>query len=374
MTWSPQQDGALKAVARWLENSEGQQVFRLFGYAGTGKTTLAKHLAADVFGDVVFGAFTGKAALVLRNKGCFGATTIHSMIYKVRENSRGIPTFHLDNESVVRDCELVIIDECSMVGEELARDLLSFNKPVLVLGDPAQLPPVKDAGFFTNCEPDFMLTEVHRQARDNPIIHMAMTVREGATLVPGCYGESRVIRKRDNADSLQRDVLDGQVLVGRNVTRRLYNRRIRQLLGREGAPQVGDRLVCLRNNHEKGLLNGGLWTAAAVKTRKKKSARNLFTKPIFDMEIDPEDAGMINAVKVSVPENFFDGTEHDLPWKERRNFDEFDFGYALTTHKAQGSQWPNVVVFDESHCFQNDAQRWLYTALTRAAEKVTVVQ
>lgn len=375
MTWRPQQDSALTAVSRWLKSSGGQQVFRLFGFAGTGKTTLAKEIATGADGEVLFGAFTGKAALVLRNKGCHGASTIHSLIYKVEEGQRGIPTFRLNRSSDVKDAELVIIDECSMVDAELGRDLLSFGTKVLVLGDPAQLPPVKDAGFFTNAEPDVMLTEVHRQARDNPIIHMAMQVREGATLVPGMYGESRVIRKGDDPEALQRDVLDGQVLVGKNVTRRAYNKRIRALLGREGNPQVGDRLVCLRNNREKGLLNGGLWTAAEVKARKKRSHRNLFSKPIFEMEIEPEDAGgSVNAVKVAVPENFFDGSENEIPWKERKNFDELDFGYALTAHKAQGSQWRNVVVFDESYCFRDDARRWIYTALTRAAEKVTVVQ
>ena len=374
MTWSPQQDEALKAVSRWVSDPRHQQVFRLFGYAGTGKTTLAKHIAADVDGDVMFGAFTGKAALVLRNKGCFGASTIHSMIYKMRLGKRGVPAFHLDRESGVKDAALVIIDECSMVGEDLARDLLSFGTPVLVLGDPAQLPPVKDAGYFTNAKPDVMLTEVHRQARENPIISMAMKIREGGQLSTGAYGESRVVRRRDDAEALQRDVLAGQVLVGRNATRRTYNKRIRELLGREGDPQRDDRLVCLRNNQEKGLLNGGLWTACAVKSRKKRSHRNLLSKPIFEMDVSPDDDVGGGLVKVSVPANFFDGSENEIPWKERRNFDEFDFGYALTTHKAQGSQWPNVVVFDESFCFGDDARRWLYTAVTRAAEKVTVVQ
>lgn len=372
--WSPQQDAALKAVGEWLRDPGRKQIFRLFGYAGTGKTTLARHLAEGVDGDVMFGAFTGKAALVLRNKGCVGASTIHSMIYEVRDGARGIVRFRLNHESPVKDADLVIIDECSMVDEELARDLMWFETPILVLGDPAQLPPVKGAGFFTNADPDVMLTEVHRQARDNPIIHMAMTVREGGRLEIGSYGESRVVRKGSDPDGLQRDVLAGQVLVGTNKTRRAYNARIRKLLGRSGPPQPGDRLVCLRNNREKGLLNGGIWTASKVKARKKHSHTNLFTRPIFEMEVEPEDAGgSVNAAKVSVPEHFFDGTENELPWKERRNFDEFDFGYALTTHKAQGSQWPNVVLFDEAYCFGEDARRWTYTGLTRAAERITVV-
>src|SRR5687768_12152091 len=182
-TFTPHQDSALKAVADWLKAKPGRggtpPVFRLFGYAGTGKTTLARHIAEGVDGTVVFAAFTGKAALVLRNKGCEGAQTIHSLIYRSRGVDEESPTFVLNRESTAAKAKLIIIDECSMVDEELGRDLLSFGTPVLVLGDPAQLPPVKGGGFFTEAEPDVMLTEVHRQAADNPIVRMSMIVREG---------------------------------------------------------------------------------------------------------------------------------------------------------------------------------------------------
>src|ERR687894_2958789 len=181
MTWSPQQDSALKAVAEWLRRGE-PQVFRLFGYAGTGKTTLARHIAEGVEGEVAFGAYTGKAALVLRSKGCSEASTIHSMIYRSRESDEGGPQFVLNRQSAAAKADLIIIDECSMVDEELGRDLLSFRRPVLVLGDPAQLPPVKGGGFFTEREPDAMLTEVHRQAQDSPIIRLSMAVRAGERL------------------------------------------------------------------------------------------------------------------------------------------------------------------------------------------------
>ena len=96
MQWSGQQDSALKAVSRWHKNSKGPQIFRLFGYAGTGKTTIAKEIAAAVGGGVSFGAFTGKASLVLRKKGCYGASTIHSMIYKpVQDEDTGVVEFVL---------------------------------------------------------------------------------------------------------------------------------------------------------------------------------------------------------------------------------------------------------------------------------------
>src|SRR5690606_31775138 len=131
----------------------------------------------------------------------------------------------------------------------------SFGTPVLVLGDPAQLPPVSGGGFFTSDEPDVMLTEVHRQAANNPIIQMSMLIRDGKALPEGSYGGSRVI---DSGDLEQEDILSAdQVLVGRNNTRRRYNTRIRELLGREGiVPVAGDTLVCLRNARKRGLLNG----------------------------------------------------------------------------------------------------------------------
>jgi len=156
--FTPHQDNALKSVADWLKAGPGRngtrQVFRLFGYAGTGKTTLARHIAEDTDGDVKFAAFTGKAASVMRGKGCRGASTIHSLIYRARESGEEIPNFDLWDEAPASKAELIIIDECSMVDAELGRDLLSFGVPVLVLGDPAQLPPIQGGGFFTNTEPD----------------------------------------------------------------------------------------------------------------------------------------------------------------------------------------------------------------------------
>jgi len=185
-TFTPHQDSALKAVADWLKQKPGRngtpQVFRLFGYAGTGKTTLARHIAEGVDGEVKFAAFTGKAALVMRNKGCDNASTIHSLIYRARETGVEQPSFELWDDAPASKAKLIVIDECSMVDAELGRDLISFDCPVLVLGDPAQLPPIQGGGFFTDGEPDAMLTEVHRQAQNDPIVRMSMDIREGREL------------------------------------------------------------------------------------------------------------------------------------------------------------------------------------------------
>ena len=197
--FTPHQQQALTVVAEWLRSKPGSngapQVFRLFGYAGTGKTTLARHIADEADGEVKFAAFTGKAASVMRGKGCRGASTIHSLIYRARESGEEIPNFDLWDEAPASKAELIIIDECSMVDAELGRDLLSFGVPVLVLGDPAQLPPIQGGGFFTEAEPDAMLTEVHRQAQDDPIVRLSMQVREGQRLTVGEYGKTSVVTK-----------------------------------------------------------------------------------------------------------------------------------------------------------------------------------
>ena len=362
--WSPQQDEALLKVSAWLKDRTGPQVFRLFGWAGTGKSTLAQHLAQGVK-SVKYAAFTGKAALVMRKHGCRGASTIHSLIYSLVSEKEGEPKFALDPESEALTADLIVIDEVSMVDEALGRDLLSFGTKVLVLGDPFQLPPVQGAGFFTAAEPDMMLTEIHRQAADNPIIRMSMEIREGGYLEHGRYGESEVIGK----DRVDREavIAADQVLAGRNKTRVAYNDRLRELKGMpRHEPVVGDRLVCLRNNPQKKLLNGQIWIASEVK--KRSGAR-------YSMLLDPDEpTGKAKSqAKVVTHAAFFSGEEDALSWPERRQFDEFTFGYCLTVHKAQGSQWDNVYLFDESFVFREDRQRWLYTGVTRASEKITVV-
>jgi exodeoxyribonuclease-5 len=361
--WSREQSAAIDEVGRWLKQGE-PQVFRLFGYAGVGKTTLARHIAEGARGDTAFAAFTGKAALVMRSKGCAGATTIHALIYRASEGAEGSPNFTINADGPASKAGLIVIDECSMVDAELARDLLSFGKPILVLGDPFQLPPVKGAGFFTEGAPDVMLTQIHRQAEDNPIIRLSEIVRSGGELSIGDYGETRVIPRStlDPAQVLGAD----QVLVGTNKTRRAYNLRMRDLKGfHEPLPVAGDRLVCLRNDRTKGLINGGLWRVETLGGVKKD-----FVK----MTLRSEDEGSRSTVKVAVLKAFFEGTEGDLAFALRRESDEFDYGYALTVHKAQGSQWDDVMLFDESYAFREHRARWLYTGLTRAARRLTVVK
>ena len=375
MQFSPQQDKALLEVSRWLKAGRSP-VFRLFGYAGTGKTTLARHFAENVDGDVLFAAFTGKAAQVLRTRGAKNAKTIHSLIYRPRgeeevaDEETGkttvAPMFSINRQSPVASASLIVIDECSMVDEALGQDLMSFGTPILVLGDPGQLPPISGGGFFTEHEPDVLLTEIHRQARDNPIIDLAMQVREGREIMHGDYGTAQVIGKND----VDRDAVlaADQVLVGTNRTRRRYNQRLRELKGFEQAfPQSGDKLVCLRNDPAKGLLNGSLWQ---VMTSSRETV-----KPGINLMIRPEDDDMERGnAKIKLLKAAFEDPDSEIPWSTKKRYDDFDYGYALTVHKAQGSQWDDVILFDESYAFRDTRERWLYTAITRAAERLTIVR
>ncbi|PHR57026.1 MAG: ATP-binding protein [Robiginitomaculum sp.] len=366
--WSPQQANALEKVAEWHKRAD-KQVFRVFGYAGTGKTTLAKHFASEIGGKVLFAAYTGKAAIVMRKNGCRGASTIHSMIYETIQNEvTGEVSFELAENGPIKTAELIIIDECSMVDKEIGEDLLSFGVPILVLGDPAQLPPVKGGGYFTEHEPDCMLTEIHRQAEGNPIIKLATDVREGNILEYGRYDECHVIRKADI--SSEAVLAADQVLVGKNITRSLYNIRLRELLGYEGKfPVEGDRLVCLRNDHKNKIFNGGLFNVVSVKTHMRTVHPGFIT-----MMVASEDFPYRKDVEVRVKEEFFTGNIGNVDWRELKGSQHFDFGYALTVHKSQGSQWENIVLFDESRAFREDWQRWLYTGITRASETITIVR
>ncbi len=417
MKWSPQQDEALSKAARWIRYPDGQQVFRIFGYAGTGKTTLAKHLAEGVDGLVLFAAYTGKAAHVLTQKGC-PAVTIHSLIYhsrdkgkarmlqlenelekmvaelkemgaakskqqryiqmeksieelkkEIREETENLaqPFFVKNMESIVKDAALVVIDECSMVDAQMGEDLLSFGTPVMVLGDPAQLPPVASTGYFTShVTPDIMLTEIHRQAQESGIIQLATLFRNGEHPNLGLLGHDCEVMGIEDIDSGMVLVPD-QLIVGKNVTRSSYNQRLRTLHGYRTPgddntlyPVPGDRVICLRNNNEQGLLNGAMFNVSSV--------GGVMDSKIY-MEIVPEDESF--SVEVSSHVLYFEGQPKDsLPYWERKEAEEFDYGYAITGHKSQGSQWDHVMVFDESYCFRKDWNRWAYTACTRAAGKL----
>jgi exodeoxyribonuclease-5 len=380
--WSDQQRAALGAIEAWRTNGNGAPFYYLAGGAGTGKTTLAREIGRRA-GNAVYAAFTGKAADVMRRKGCTDASTIDSLIYtpKLELSRAAVPPCAfvqaclagkrcqhfrerfigrtLNEDSAVVGTKLVVIDECSMIGEQMGEDLLSFGTKVLVLGDEAQLPPVMDTGHFTGREPDYQLTEVHRQALGSPVIKLATLAREGRALPHGPHGDSAVL-SGDDPQSLDDMLADDQIIVGTHRMRHRINEQIRHKLGYGGAtPVIGEKVLCLKNNKAKGLHNGTLWTVVDA-----APPRGGFVA----LEIE-DDARRRVAVEAPVEGfNLRDSGGVDLPGQP------FAFGYCLTCHKSQGSQWDSVLVIDESRVFRADRWRWLYTAITRAADRVTVVQ
>lgn len=384
-----QAEAALQVKA-WLDakNFRDKPYFYIGGYAGTGKSTIVKSLTEGME-HVLYGTFTGKAASVLQKKGVL-AGTIHSLIYSplplreeylkelyakkakaseaeakeiqklIKEEVR--PKFTLNKNSPLLDAELVVIDEVSMVNEEMGKDLLSFKVPILVLGDPGQLPPVAGEGFFTRNAPDVMLTEIHRQAAGNPIIAMATLARQGRRLSAGAWGDSQVVWKNKFQEHTLATAYD-QIICGRNATRKAINARVRDFLGHLSAcPLPGEKVICLKNNKELGILNGTQWQVQETVDNGRWFTLGLRA----DGETDEKKDILIDC-------HPFDADFDNMPWYDKARFEEFDFGYAITCHKSQGSQWPTVCIQNESWIFKENQSKWLYTALTRAEKSVTVI-
>mgnify|MGYP006271780373 CR=1 FL=1 len=363
---APQQRDALEAMLAWFAASgPDAPIFRLFGYAGTGKTTLARHLAHLIQGKVLYAAYTGKAALQLARAGCPRTSTLHSLIYTTKTLPDGRMAFRVNPRSELRDAALLVVDECSMVDEAMARDILGFGVPIVALGDPAQLQPHKGKGYFTSVRPDAMLTEIHRQARDNPIIRIATDIRQGRALNYGDHGTVRILRRGTlTADDL---LAHDQILVGKRATKDAFAARLRTHQKRKGPiPEPGEKLVCLRNDAGTGIFNGGLYTVLSRHESDIPDHVGLTVRSIDLAETPP--------IRVSVHEAFFTGEADTLSPAQRRDSAAFESGLALTGHKAQGSQWPDVIAYDESGCFGNQARAWLYTVVTRAQNRLTLVR
>lgn len=373
------QTRALDAFARWKREGTSQ-VFKLHGYAGTGKTTLARRLADGENG--VFVAPTGKAAKVLESKGCAGAKTIHSLVYrplvktekKPRVDLNGKPVTDKEGKPVmeerkkllgferkerVEDVGLIIVDESSMVGARVTEDLLSFGIPILALGDPGQLPPVMDGkSVFTAGKPDAMLTEITRQAKGSPIIRISAMVRNGRLPPVGRYAkEVQVVHKNKMCKNLLNRA--DKILVGKNITRHNFTAGIRKMRGFHGDfPEPGEVLICLKNGED--VRNGELFIVESVK---------MFNADNRWMKIRLKDAETGSAETITKEVDLLD-FERLFAEKDERH--EFGFGYVLTVHKSQGSQWDNVALVNEADCFREDKWRWLYTGVTRAAENLVM--
>lgn len=368
-----QQPEAFDAVMRWWKTPANRrpQVFRIYGGAGTGKTTVARKFAE--IAKCHFMTLSGKAALVMRKKGCDGATTVHSAIYRLEdEDEGGQPYFVWNQDSeVIRNCDLIVLDELGMIGTDIGEDIIAFGKPVLALGDLNQLPPPSNQpSYFMGAPADFTFTEILRQAKDSPIITLAYEALETGKLKPGKYGDSTVFSSSVKDSTVQRIMLEAdQVLCGRNATRTYNSQLMRKWQGLQGAeadflPTVGERLVCVRNNHKKGILNGEQFRVEEILQRDLGKVF-CFRGVSLDME-----SGL--PIEFEVPWNWFQGTEANLPDWEKKNFDQVVHAGVMTVHKYQGSQADHIAILDESAAFKEHRRKHLYTAITRAAEKVDI--
>lgn len=428
-----QQAAGIEAVRKWYEGAGAgfsADVFRWFGYAGTGKTFTAARIPEALDLDkVVFGTYTGKAASVLRRSlQRYGVaapvTTIHSAIYfpttsaearealanardeiqacemayvnrmeaddseaaeyvqrrqdeleallpELEANARRL-RFEFNPESEWASADLIVLDEVSMVNAKLAGDIESYGVPILVLGDPAQLPPVEGGGYYTEAEPDWLLTEVQRAALDSPVTALATRVRQ--SLSPSCGLAREDMEPRSLAAAMEAD----QVLVWTNKRRWALINAIRHKLDRPaGTPVAGDRIMCLTNSKDLAVFNGEQFEVLASVPGTLGPTLTVRTEAGLQRDIPVFAEG-------------FGGKEAQESAKASgagRNGQRMlaTFAQAITVHKAQGSEWPHVYVVNETPAMISmtqrregaeraiaQARRWLYTAATRAQERITI--
>lgn len=376
-TLSTDQAAAHDAVLAWFK-AKPKQILTLGGYAGSGKTTLMGAVANTLRKErpglsIGFICFTGKASTVLKAKltraGALRGDycgTIHGLIYEPKKDLLGrvvgwTRKGHLNEQ-------LLILDEASMVDEQTLKDLSAFGKPILAVGDHGQLPPVTGT-LNLMAAPELRLEKIHRQAADNPIVRASMLVRETGRL-PACHweGPSGSVVKANDPDLLARvpnaELCEAMVICGTNRKRAELNAQIRARLGYAGPePRVGEKLICLRNNRKLGLFNGLTGTLQEIKPG---GPDHYQTTVLMD--------GAPAPTRVLMNRRQF-GAAATLQYGEAHAGDLFDFGYAITCHKSQGSEAEKVVVFEDCAWLATEdlRRRWKYTAYTRAAKHLLVV-
>jgi len=385
-----QEQGLKTCIEKYIN---GEKYCVISGYAGAGKSTLVKFIVQNLPGinpgeDVVYACYTGKAAQVLLKKGNKNVLTLHKLLYESIPKPDG--TFFRIPKATI-DYKVVIVDEVSMAPKQLMELLFSHNVFIIALGDPFQLPPVdknQDNGLLNN--PDVFLDEIMRQALDSEIIRLSMQVRNKESFDYSVGSDVIVMPKKD----LNTGVLKwaDQILVGTNATRVAINNKMRDLMGRGNKPENGDKVICLRNYWDRlatnydPLVNGTIGYIDEVYetyNRVPGWAGNDIIKVLNAKFTSDSDADFgflqMDEKQILTGERCLDfkkiykltsnwRTAHLVPM-------EFTYGYAITVHKSQGSEWDNVCVLEESFPFDREEHaRWLYTAITRASSKLVLVR
>ena len=353
-----EQEEAMQGILDWFNGPDRLDDRKQGGFAGTGKTTLIKVLRTELRCYSVITSFTGKACNVLQRKG-LPAQTMHSLLYDVKEGKDG--SIYFEKKSTLKDNpDLIIVDEASMVSQDLYNDAKSFGVPMLFVGDPGQLPPVGNNPNLMK-DPHNVLQQIHRQAAQSPIIQFATDVRLGKITkpmpkeVPGLTIKNKVIRASEYFAA-------DQIICAKNTTRRNTNTMLRVQKGLPPNTIVKDeKLICLRNDRRQGVFNGMI----------------LFVRDItadsgtyWECTLEDEVGTKYRRMKVW-KEPFIRPMEKDQDVRVPYQHIWCDYGYVITCHKSQGSEWPSVLVLDEwmpAHIW--DMKRWRYTAITRAAKNL----
>lgn len=389
-----QEEGLKIAVERYKNHERWTTIS---GYAGSGKSTLIKFIIAaldiDPENDVCYIAFTGKAANVLTQKGCPNAVTAHKLLYYAKQMPNGKYSFSakkkLDNEYKV-----IVVDEVSMLPKPMWDLLLSHKVYILACGDPGQLPPIdpeNDNHVLDN--PHVFLDEVMRQAQDSEIIRLSMWIREGNPLgaFPCQKEQVQLFGKHEVVEGMYGWA--DQILCATNNKRIEINNIVRRQKGFGEEPAVGDKVISLKN-HWDDISDNGNWalTNGTIGSLTYLAKESLYLPPYIcdktvpvlniDMNIEGENDSfsfltadykcLKEGTPTLSPKQIFQINK--MKCGPRAPYD-FAYAYAITTHKAQGSEWPKVLIFEE--WFPNVAEehkRWLYTAITRASEKVVVIK
>ena len=385
-----QEQGLKTCIEKYIN---GEKYCVISGYAGAGKSTLVKFIVQNLPGinpeeDVVYACYTGKAAQVLLKKGNKNVLTLHKLLYESIPKPDG--TFFRKPKPFI-DYKIVIVDEVSMAPKQLMELLFTHNVFIIALGDPFQLPPVdknQDNGLLNN--PDVFLDEIMRQALDSEIIRLSMQVRNKEQFDYFTSHDAIVMPKKD----LNTGVLKwaDQILVGTNATRVAINNQMRDLMGRGNKPEDGDKVICLRNywdnlaTNDDPLVNGTIGYISNVYETYNKTPNWAggdiikVLKANFTSDSDA-DFGLLqmDEKQILTGERCLDFKKIYKLTSNRRTAHlvpmEFTYGYAITVHKSQGSEWDNVCVLEESFPFDREEHaRWLYTAVTRASDKLVLVR